>query len=218
MKQSTITLRNKQWPLIVAGIVVLALAASTGWAAANRWQSNQWRGNGGSHRTGLVENTQDALDSHGITPLSASQASGKSVTASGLAYMIEEEKLAHDVYQVLGDKWGSRIFSNIMRSEAMHQNMVQAVMESRGLTDPRSSKIGVFQNHELQMLYDQLIAQGVQSVSEAYKVGVAIEEKDIADLKQAIADLDAQDTDVKAVFENLLQGSENHLRAFSRQR
>jgi hypothetical protein len=42
-----------------------------------------------------------------------------------LIYMREEEKLARDVYIVLGDKWGLRIFQNIAKSEQIHTDMVK---------------------------------------------------------------------------------------------
>lgn len=132
-----------------------------------------------------------------------------------LLYIAEEEKLAHDVYQVLGDMWGAKIFSNIQSSEATHQTNAVSLLASYGLTDPRSSELGVFTNPELQALYDQLIAQGSQSVNEAYKVGVLIEETDIADLQESIAL--TTDQTVLSTLNKLLAASENHLRAFSRQ-
>lgn len=49
-----------------------------------------------------------ALDAHGITPLTPEQASNKPQTAEKLAYLIEQEKLAHDTYQAMYDKWGAR--------------------------------------------------------------------------------------------------------------
>jgi hypothetical protein len=131
-----------------------------------------------------------------------------------LLYLIEEEKLAHDVYTVLGETWGGNTFTNILASETSHQDQVLTLLNTYGLTDPRSTEIGVFTNPELQALYDQLIAQGMTSQIEAYKVGVLIEEKDIADLNTAIDS--TTDTTIIATLETLLSGSENHLAAFSK--
>lgn len=161
--------------------------------------------------------TNQQATQHDITPLAKDEAGNDQTTAAHLAYLIEEEKLAHDVYQVLGEKWGSRVFTNIQRSEATHQSAVLGVMQSRELTDPRQRVIGKFTHQDLQKLYDQLIAQGNKSASEAYAVGVTVETTDIADLEKAIKDLNAKDTDIKAVYDLLLSGSENHLRAFERQ-
>ena len=60
-----------------------------------------------------------------------------------------------------------------------------------------------------------MIAQGKQSVTEAYRVGVAIEEKDIEDITDQLAT--ATDSDIVVTLESLRSGSENHLRAFNRQ-
>jgi hypothetical protein len=136
-------------------------------------------------------------------------------TTEQLAYLIEEEKLAHDVYQAMFDLWGSRVFGNILQSEQSHQSQVLTVMNTRDIKDPRSSKAGVFVNSDLQNLYNQLIAKGSKSAVDAYEVGVAIEELDIDDLTKMLAT--AKDADVIAMMENLRKGSENHLRAFNNQ-
>ncbi len=129
--------------------------------------------------------------------------------------MIEEEKLAHDVYSAMFDLWGSKVFGNILKSEESHQSQVLTIMNVRDIADPRSSKQGVFENEDLQALYDQLIAKGSKSAVDAYEVGVAIEELDIDDLTKMLAT--AKDADVIAMMENLRRGSENHLRAFNNQ-
>jgi len=136
-------------------------------------------------------------------------------TTASLLFMIEEEKLAHDVYVTLGDLWGANIFTNISQSETTHQEQVLVLLDARAITDPRSSEIGVFVNPDLQALYDQLIDQGSVSQADAMQVGIAIETKDIADLAVAMAAED--ESDVIAVYERLLSGSENHLAAFTRQ-
>lgn len=136
-----------------------------------------------------------------------------STTEDLLLYLIEEEKLAHDVYTVLGETWGGNTFSNILGSETYHQDQVLNLLNSYGLTDPRSSEIGVFVNPDLQALYDQLIAQGMTSQAEAYKVGVLIEETDITDLTTAINS--TSDATIVATLEKLRSASESHLAAFS---
>lgn len=37
-----------------------------------------------------------------------------------LSYLIEEEKLAHDVYTVLLEEYGSQVFGNILESSENH--------------------------------------------------------------------------------------------------
>lgn len=131
-----------------------------------------------------------------------------------LLYLIEEEKLAHDVYTVLSAQWGGNTFSNILASETTHQDMVLGLLTNYGLEDPRSQEIGVFTDPDLQALYDQLIAQGMTSQNAAYNVGVMIEETDITDLTSAINS--TSDSTIITVLEKLRSASESHLAAFSK--
>lgn len=212
MKVDTI---KKNWPLVPIAVMVVLLVSVTTWAVLENSRANQQRAAGPASDADM--NVNETLDEHGITLLDKEQASNNVSTASELAFLLEEEKLAHDVYQSMYDKWGSRIFTNIQGSETMHQKMVLALIESRNLPDSRTDDFGKFNDLALQKFYDELIAQGNQSVTDAYKVGVAVEERDIADLKQTLTTLDPKDTDVKDVIENLIHASENHLRAFNRQ-
>ena len=61
-------------------------------------------------------------------------------------------------------------------------------------------------------LYEQLVAQGSQSQSDALAVGASIEELDIVDLEERLAQTGNEY--IIQVYSNLLAGSENHLRAF----
>ncbi|ADT84236.1 DUF2202 domain-containing protein [Thermococcus barophilus] len=131
----------------------------------------------------------------------------------GLLYMVEEEKLAHDVYTKLYEKWGLQIFSNIAKSETTHVESVRMLLKKYNLPDPTAdSKIGEFKNKKLQDLYNKLIEQGMKSEIDALKVGALIEEVDIIDLQERIAETNK--LDIITVYENLMMGSRNHLRAF----
>lgn len=200
---------------VTIGLLILGLTASLSWALTERERADEITTQ--HMQAGHSTNTATLLESHGITPLDQTAASNNETTAAELTYLIEEEKLAHDVYQAMYDKWGSRVFANITNSEQMHQSMVLAVMQSRGIADPRDTAAGTFTNSDLQALYDKLITQGNQSEQDAFAAAVTIEETDIADIKKTLANLNSKDTDVEQVLDNLLHGSENHLRAFTRQ-
>lgn len=132
-----------------------------------------------------------------------------------LQYMREEEKLARDVYQTMYQAWRLPLFTNIASSEQTHMDTVLTLLERYDIDDPSAGNApGEFTNQDLQALYDRLVAQGRQSVTEALRVGIAIEEIDIRDLIEAIAD--TEHADIVRVYENLKRGSENHLRAFVR--
>jgi hypothetical protein len=155
------------------------------------------------------------ISSDNLPTISVNDSSDEELTKQQLLYLIEEEKLAHDVYTVMYEQYGSKFFGNILESESTHQDKVLALMNELSIPDPRSSAIGVFKNTELQKFFDDLIAQGMQSETEAIKVGIAIEEKDIADISNQLAA--TSDENIVAVLEILRSGSENHLRAFNRQ-
>ncbi len=134
---------------------------------------------------------------------------------AGLLFMREEEKLAYDVYVALFERWGAQVFSQIALSEAEHTEAVRQLLIAHGLEDPAASAPpGVFQNTELQALYNQLVAMGQPSLIDALKVGCLIEEKDIQDIKDKQA-LVVDEPDIVRVYESLLCGSRNHLRAFN---
>jgi hypothetical protein len=135
--------------------------------------------------------------------------------AAALQFMREEEKLARDIYRLLYETWGVQAFYNISSSEQAHMDSVKSLLDRYSLQDPASSQAGVFTNPDLQALYDELAARGITSELEALKVGAFIEEVDIQDLQSRL--LQVTNPEVRQVFESLLAGSTNHLRAFSRQ-
>ena len=132
---------------------------------------------------------------------------------SCLTYIREEEKLARDVYLYFGEMWGSRIFTNIAGSEQTHMDAIKKLLVKYGIEDPALADLGKFTNPDLQDLYESLMERGSLSLLEALKVGVIIEVTDIADLKEGIDT--STHKDIKTVYNNLLEGSLNHLDAFN---
>lgn len=131
-----------------------------------------------------------------------------------LIFMREEEKLARDVYLTLYDIWETPVFANIATSEQQHMDAILNLLNTYKLPDPTVGKlVGEFVNAELQALYDSLIARGKQSVLDALLVGGVIEETDIEDLNRAIET--SRLSNIDKVYQNLLNGSCNHLRAFA---
>ncbi len=201
---------NKRNTVLVSVASVVALAiVGTGVGIAIGTQTAEQQSTAAS---------QAPVESPGSSESNASAPESALVTPTleqNLAFIIEEEKLAFDVYTVLGDMWGSRTMQNIVSSETSHQSQVAALLVAYGFADPRSSEIGVFTDPELQTLYNTLIAQGSVSEQAAMEVGVLIEETDIADLDAMMATISEQD--VLAVLGTLRSGSVNHLAAFQRQ-
>lgn len=157
--------------------------------------------------------SSDAATATGVGSVTEEDLSAEEV--AGLLFMREEEKLAHDVYVALFNVWGAQVFANIAESETEHTEAIRQLILSHGLPDPAATIApGVFVNTELQALYDQLVAMGQPSLIEALKVGCLIEEKDIQDIndkKKRVID----EPDIVQVYDHLLCGSRNHLRAFN---
>ncbi len=142
-----------------------------------------------------------------------------------LTYMREEEKLARDVYLSLSDYWYTRsgnlpvvtVMQNIAQAEQQHLDQVEAKLEKYGLPDPvvDENQLGGFVNPELAALYNELLARGQKSSLDALLVGGLIEEVDIQDLKEAM--LATRIADLDSLYDSLMCGSRNHLRAFASQ-
>jgi len=150
-----------------------------------------------------------------VSPAAAATSPLSADEIAGLKFMREEEKLAHDVYATFYQQYGLSIFNNIASSEATHMAAIKTLLDRYGIADPAAGKaVGVFADASLQALYNQLVAQGRQSLSAALKVGGAIEEIDILDLKERLAA--TTHSDIQQVYTSLLNASYNHLRAFAR--
>jgi hypothetical protein len=137
--------------------------------------------------------------------------------AAGLVYMIQEEKMAMDLYDAFAAQTGSVVFDRISTSEQKHMDSLLLVAQKAGIdvTAISTATAGVFADTAIQSLYDTLLAQGSVSLDAAYDVGVLVEQTDIADLAHYTAD--AAIGIVGTVYANLEAGSEHHLAAFTQQ-
>lgn len=133
---------------------------------------------------------------------------------SELLFMIEEEKLAGDIYEVFYDMYGLKIFDNIAKSEDAHFNALISQAEKLDLDVDEFlfEPVGTFSDETLQDMYDSLLAYGSESLTNALDVGRMIEEKDMVDIAAAIEDVEG--TTLAKVYDNLLTGSSYHLDAF----
>jgi len=180
--------------LFAAALVIASVALSPGAAFAGK------KAQAGANRPATTTTAVTAL-----APLSTAE-------IGTLLWMREEEKLARDVYIVMNEKRNEKIFARIAASEQKHFDAIGKKLALYGIPDPALSGIGAFSVPALQTMYDDLVVQGNASYVEALKVGVTIEEEDIADLEAAIAGTDAVPLEITYV--HLLNGSENHLASF----
>jgi len=136
--------------------------------------------------------------------------------AAGLQFMVQEEKLAHDLYLAFSERWGFPVFERIAASETAHQAAVARLLSVYGVDNPvATAGVGVFADPGLQALNDELLAEGTGSVEAALRAAIRVEETDIGDLEVRLAATD--DARIQQVYASLLRGSNRHLQAFSRQ-
>ena len=200
---------------VLSAVVVIAVGASAYNAfaspaapAANTADVAQYgngNGNGGNGNGGTTGGGGVQLTAIPASDLSAEE-------AAALLYMREEEKLARDVYNQLYALWGQPVFQNIAASEQTHTDEIKLLLDRYGLADPALDP-GQFTDANLQALYDQLIAQGSVSLTDALNVGALVEQTDIADLQARLAQTD--NADIQLVYNNLMNASYNHLAAFT---
>jgi hypothetical protein len=195
-QEGVVNMKNQfpsQTLIILAVVLALAAPSLAQWGAGRGQRFNS---------QGMCLAQIDSIPKQALDP----------TETAGLAYMREEEKLAHDVYARLYAKWGLRILGNISQSEDRHLNAIKLLLDRYELPDPAAnSPAGVFQNEGLQTLYGDLVRQGESSLKSAVRVGATIEDLDIRDLEKAAAATD--NSDLKLVYQNLRQASENHMRS-----
>lgn len=196
----------------VAVICILILAMSAGCTTTQQQETVLTPVPSGEESYATVLNTEDLetkLVSSPDDTLSTAE-------ISDLLFMQEEERLARDVYAVFYEKWNMEVFKNIGDAEQTHMDSVTVLIERYGLDDDSSGSVtpGEFSHAELQELYDDLVNAGMQSPEDALRAAVLVEEADIVDLQDAMNR--TENVDIRYVYENLMRGSENHLRAFVR--
>lgn len=135
--------------------------------------------------------------------------------AATLAYQREEERFARDSYRTLYGVWSEPVFANIAEAESRHMQALANMLIHYGVDDPIVDQAtGAFTNGSgLGALYDDLMADGGESLLAAYRVGGYVEEMSIRDLRGAIAG--TQQEPLLTVYRNLLAGSQNHLRVWA---
>lgn len=156
----------------------------------------------------IIECIYECINSLPVEELSESE-------IATLNYVREEEFLAHDVYVAMYELYNVPVFNNISNSELIHSTAIQALLEKYDLPDPGAGHVqGVFQDPDIQALYDALVEQGSASFQDALIVGATIEDVDIWDLIEHLEN-DVDNMDITYAIEQLYRGSRNHMRAYS---
>jgi hypothetical protein len=210
--------------LIAAGVLVgSAQAQPTSAASGNGRAGNSTHTSAGTHAgTGTNPGTGSG-SRNGAGNAGAARGSGVATATAALTTqqtadllgMVEEEKLAGDVYATLAAQYGDAELARIAASEDKHAASLRRLLTRYGIADPTAGFVaGEFPTASFQALYDDLVARGSVSLVAADAVGAEIERMDIDDLTDAIATATGR-TDVQRVYTNLRNGSQHHLAAFT---
>lgn len=203
---------------LATAILLVSATTSPAWAAGGKVRGDKAAGPAGATGDGLV-NTNRGAETGTNCEITGTLSDEET---ADILYMREEEKLARDVYLTLHNYYidqypiQARIFGNISASEQRHMDALERLINKYGLEDPvDNDEIGAFSNSDTGFtdLFEDLVDRGQSSYCEALNVGIEIEELDIADIEFALSEVTAQD--VNRVFGNLLNGSYNHLNAFT---
>jgi hypothetical protein len=182
--------------------------------------------------------TLGAVSSNALAAKNLSSSTLDAVEASHLIFMREEEKLARDVYLTLAGMYPNQeVFNTIATaSEQTHADTMRDKLAQFNLPDPNPAtnnlpdSIGVFLGPEwgwyFTEKFDALTSQARTSELAALYVGAFVEELDMNDIAVCPEVMVEGGypkpcglgyTDASALintYNSLIDGSENHLRAF----
>jgi hypothetical protein len=145
--------------------------------------------------------------------LLAIAAAARAAGPADLIRLYEEEILAQDLYVALGKIHPEVMpLQNIPHSEMRHREAMAAVLKADAIELPKPRDGRRFVTEGLDETFAKWLAEGAKSEADACRVGVRLEDHDIADLRKAQADFPKH----KEVLGQLEAASNNHLRAFHR--
>ncbi|MBN1438937.1 MAG: DUF2202 domain-containing protein [Anaerolineales bacterium] len=184
-------------------------------AESNGPSGENQSGGQSADQNGSSNRPADAGQGNGSPAFSSAASAALSADEIALtASLLEEEKLARDVYLELYRRWEYNAFQNISQSEQTHMDALISLLAGGGISDPLAGfGEGEFPTAAVQELYAQFTAMGSESLASALRAGAAIEEIDILDLERIQSGTSAPA--LLNVLDNLRRGSINHLQAYS---
>ena len=134
---------------------------------------------------------------------SAAVVEGKTYTLEEmLTYALQDEYAAEAEYMAIQEAFGvGNPYANIMKAEVTHQNELLPLFEAYGIPVPENTAA------------EHVVLPA--TLQETYEIGVEAEIKNIAMYEAFLAQDDLPE-DVAAVFTDLMNASQSHLEAFSR--
>lgn len=154
---------------------------------------------------GILRLAEETAGPTATSPLSAAQ-------QQGMAFILEEERMAKDLYLEFYKTTRLPVFLDVAGSEEIHIASILTLMERRGLTGPAEAP-GVYADEALQEMYEDLLA-GADGPEAALRAAAHVEEASVHDLSMEIEG--TIEPDLISVYGGLMVGSQKHLRTFVR--
>jgi hypothetical protein len=176
------------------------------------------------HRSSNLEENVNAMKYKDFVPgmlllFSFSLLSGQPALLSqkeggDLLYMIEEERLIHDILTSASYNWDIRLFDRLAEAEQAHVDKLVDVACEFSWTIPvpyMVNRPGQYENKAIQDLYYDLCSRTEESVEEALLVSALVYELNILDLDRRMLATDQQD--LQTVYAHFKRTSQNYLRS-----
>ncbi len=174
--------------IIIILILALAVSAFAGCSANQETQAAD---------TAAAEQTDGEYDYGAITALEKDELTIEQM----LSYAIQDEYLARQEYELIMEEYGEQApFSNIIKAEETHIELLKDIYDEYGYDMPQDTAIEY--------------AVVPSSLEVAFDVGVQAEIDNIA-MYEKFLESELPD-DIRDVFIELRDASENHLAAFER--
>lgn len=172
-------------------------------------KQNRWAGDR------AVESAEDQVE--GGAPSVAPEAEVSPLAADQLdafLFLLEEEKLAGDLYDLFYETSGLKVFDRISNSEDNHFDNLAAQADKLGVDISAILALpdGEYVNPEVQAMYDAWSVEGVASTQTAIEIAVEIETTDIEGLKDAAESVDV--ASLETAYLALAEASARHLDSF----
>ena len=126
--------------------------------------------------------------------------------------LYQEEKMAYDLYGEFYERWSLSVFNTVQQREAKHVWCVERIMDNYGYKYRTNKNTGLYQDKEIQKIYDEFTVKGCISDLAALEAAAYIKEKHIASLRERIRY--QEDGYVVKVIFLMENAAQSHLKAF----
>lgn len=130
--------------------------------------------------------------------------------------ILEQRKMARDLYYKLYKTWHSDTFKRLSDSEQIYLNSLKKLTTKLNIIDPTIDDTkGVFSSDYITKLYIDFSKIGLSSDYEAFRIAATVQDLMINDINQLLNS--SSDKSIIDAMNNTKQGSISHLRACNRE-